>query len=68
MFQYVEDAISREKQIKKWDRANKNKLIADFNPQWKFLNQEWCDEWPPQVVWKDYYEALRNPKKEEPDK
>lgn len=37
-FQYVEHAIAREKQIKGWTRAKKEKLISDFNPEWTFLN------------------------------
>lgn len=36
-FQYIEDAIAREKQIKSWPRAWKIKLIEDFNPEWKDL-------------------------------
>jgi len=35
----VRMAISREKQIKRWNRNKKNKLIAGFNPEWKFLNE-----------------------------
>jgi putative endonuclease len=31
-------AINREKQIKKWRREKKNLLIAEFNPEWNFLN------------------------------
>ncbi len=31
------DAILREKQIKKWRRAWKLKLIEDANPQWRDL-------------------------------
>jgi len=30
-------AISREKQIKKWHRRSKNKLIESLNPEWKEL-------------------------------
>ncbi len=30
-------AIEREKQIKSWSRARKNKLIENQNPQWKEL-------------------------------
>jgi predicted GIY-YIG superfamily endonuclease len=30
-------AITREKRIKKWNRAWKLKLIEDMNPQWKDL-------------------------------
>ena len=37
-FQYIEEAIDREKQIKKWRREKKNILINKFNPGWKFLN------------------------------
>jgi putative endonuclease len=39
-FQYVDHAISREKEIKGWTRAKKNKLISESNPDWKFLNEE----------------------------
>lgn len=37
---YVNHAIEREKEIKKWRREKKNQLINDFNPNWKFLNHE----------------------------
>ena len=30
-------AISREKQIKKWNRKKKEALINDFNPKWNFI-------------------------------
>mgnify|MGYP000747747725 CR=1 FL=1 len=33
----METAISREKQIKKWNREWKNNLIKDMNPEWKDL-------------------------------
>ncbi len=33
----AESAITREKQIKKWNRAWKLKLIEKKNPQWKDL-------------------------------
>ena len=36
-FGRIEDAIAREKQLKKWNRSWKNKLISDFNPRWKDL-------------------------------
>ncbi len=41
-YQHYDDirmAISREKQIKKWNRNKKNELITGFNPKWKFLNE-----------------------------
>jgi putative endonuclease len=34
----VREAIRREKEIKGWTRAKKEKLIATFNPAWRFLN------------------------------
>jgi len=33
----AENAITREKQIKKWRRAWKIKLIEESNPEWKDL-------------------------------
>ena len=33
----VESAITREKQIKSWNRKRKNALIAEANPQWDDL-------------------------------
>ena len=36
---YVNNAISREKEIKKWNRKKKEHLINQFNPEWKFLNK-----------------------------
>ena len=31
------NAINREKQIKSWSRARKNRLIESHNPQWRDL-------------------------------
>lgn len=39
-FNDVEQAISREKQIKGWVRVKKEKLISEFNTDWKFLNED----------------------------
>ena len=33
----IEAAIRREKEIKKWRREKKNKLIESMNPEWKDL-------------------------------
>ena len=38
-FQDIEDAIKREKQIKKWRREKKEMLIKGFNPNLEFLNE-----------------------------
>lgn len=36
---YIISAIDREKEIKGWGREKKEKLIYDFNPEWRFLNE-----------------------------
>ncbi len=33
-------AINREKEIKKWRRKKKERLINSFNPDWAFLNYQ----------------------------
>lgn len=37
----VRDAIAREKEIKKWRREKKNRLVVSLNPAWKDLSSEW---------------------------
>ena len=37
-YQYVNDAIARETEIKGWTRKRKNELIESQNPNWNFLN------------------------------
>jgi len=46
-YQYVNDAIARETEIKKWRREKKLNLIKSFNPSWTFLNAQICEGWPP---------------------
>ncbi len=36
----IKEAIAREKEIKGWRREKKEALINNFNPGWKFLNDE----------------------------
>jgi putative endonuclease len=36
----IEEAITREKQIKKWNRRWKLRLIEEMNPEWKDLYTE----------------------------
>jgi putative endonuclease len=36
-YQYVEDAIAREKQIKSWNRSKKDALVKSLNPSWADL-------------------------------
>ena len=40
-FNDVNFAILREKEIKKWRREKKNRLIEKQNPDWKDLCEEW---------------------------
>ena len=39
-FQYINDAIDREKELKGWSRMKKNALIESENREWQFLNDE----------------------------
>ncbi|MFD0794180.1 GIY-YIG nuclease family protein [Mucilaginibacter litoreus] len=42
-FQWVDDAIAREKQIKAGSRMKKVNLITFANPDWKDLSEGWYD-------------------------
>jgi putative endonuclease len=44
-FHSIEEAIDREKKLKKWTRKNKIKLIDKFNPEWRDLYDDICLEW-----------------------
>ena len=37
----IYQAIYREKKLKAWKRAWKDRLINEFNPDWKDLSQDW---------------------------
>lgn len=37
-YTWIQEAIAREKELKKWRREKKLTLIRDFNPEFKFLN------------------------------
>jgi putative endonuclease len=41
VFSNIYDALDREKQIKRWRREKKLKLIAKLNPEWKNLALDW---------------------------
>jgi len=40
-FQYIDDAIKRERQLKKWNRQWKINLIEEENKDWKDLSENW---------------------------
>ncbi len=43
-YQYVHNAINREKKIKRWTRAKKIDLIEEINPTWADLSDAWRTE------------------------
>lgn len=40
-YQYIDQAIAREKQLKKWRREKKTGLISSTNPAWQDLAMDW---------------------------
>jgi putative endonuclease len=34
-------ALAREKEIKKWRREKKNRLVSGVNPSWEDLSKDW---------------------------
>jgi putative endonuclease len=40
-FQYINDAILREKRLKKWNRQWKINLIEEENFEWNDLSEDW---------------------------
>ncbi len=41
VFTYINQAISREKQLKKGNRKRKINLVDSMNPDWKDLSEGW---------------------------
>jgi putative endonuclease len=37
----IREAINREKQLKRWSRIKKIRLIVGMNPDWKDLSEAW---------------------------
>ncbi len=52
-FQYIQNAIAREKELKGWRRAKKIALIESLNPTWTDLSCDWYEYEPA-----DYKRAL----------
>ncbi len=36
----ISEALNREKEIKKWRREKKNRLVISTNPQWRDLSED----------------------------
>ncbi|MBE2230524.1 MAG: GIY-YIG nuclease family protein [Chitinophagaceae bacterium] len=53
-FRYINVAIAREKELKKWNREKKEILIKKQNPHWLFLNARVCGRWPPEYLKKRF--------------
>jgi putative endonuclease len=49
----IQIAIDREKQIKRWNRSKKMKLINKINSDWKDLSESW---------FKDYFKGNADPR------
>jgi putative endonuclease len=43
-YDYITNAIAREKQVKRWSRKKKVALIERMNPKWDDLSREWGTE------------------------
>jgi len=48
VFQYVGNAIGREKEIKGWRRSKKIALIESVNPTWRDLSKDFGREFQPE--------------------
>ena len=46
-FDHITSAISREKQLKRWSRIKKLRLIIADNPDWRDLSEDWGKPIPP---------------------
>jgi putative endonuclease len=44
--QYIQKAITREKELKGWSRAKKISLVESGNPTWADLSRDWYDYEP----------------------
>ena len=49
IFGGIQDAIAREKQLKRWRREKKIQLIESRNPTWQDLSAEWGKP----ICWED---------------
>ncbi|SFS13469.1 putative endonuclease [Granulicella pectinivorans] len=45
-FAWITNAIAREKQLKRWSRIKKIRLIVAMNPTWQDLSADWGKPFP----------------------
>jgi putative endonuclease len=64
-FKYVNNALTREKQVKAWTRAKRLALIKTMNPAWQDLAEGWGEPTKLQIP---HFVRDDNPKKNDNDK
>jgi len=57
-FQYINNAIAREKVIKGWRRSKKVTLISSLNPGWCDLSRNFGQEFQPQALGRERDSSL----------
>ena len=62
-YRYVNEAIAREKTLKKWNRAWKYRLIETINPNWEDLAAEVDWQLEPEKLVEEFLEKLEKNKK-----
>jgi len=50
IYEYVDQLIAREKQVKKWPRAKKDALVNAMNPDWTDLAANWYGSDPSEGI------------------
>lgn len=61
VFPTMLEAIAAEKRIKGKSRKWKEDLISEFNPEWRFLNEEVVGEWPSRKILEDpFFQSYLN--------
>src|SRR5208337_2975599 len=60
VFRYVNNAITREKQIKGWRRSRKIALIESQNPSWRDLSRDFGKQFQPTGIGNHRDSSLRS--------
>jgi putative endonuclease len=59
-FQYVRNALAREKELKGWRRSKKVALIENMNPSWRDLSKDFGREFQPDTPRQGRDSSLRS--------